>query len=220
MEKNDRKNNILIDEQNSHNKNPVVFIDKSIDNIKDDLIGIDHYVDSLKEAINQGAHVISINSKYGGGKSSVCNILMKDDKFGKVSKVSLWDVALDNKTLKQQEENNNDTMYKFDVMTFYKSFLFQLSADFHSEEYSRYVSKSLNRNSGSINIFLKSRKLRNCFLCGCISLFIYGLLLGVVEINFPALTKFLDYFHIESINIDFFRYLFLMIGLSFFIYML
>ena len=98
-------------------------------------------------------------------------------------------------------------------MTFYKSFLFQLSADYHSEDYSRYVSKSLNKNTGSINIFLKSRSLKNAFVCGCIFLFIYGVLLGVGEIKSSSLEPFLEMIYIKSINVDFFRYLFLMIGL-------
>ena len=67
---------------------PFVLIDKAINDIKDDYIGVDYYIKSLKEAIKQDATVISINSEYGGGKSSVCNLLANEKEYGLVSKIS------------------------------------------------------------------------------------------------------------------------------------
>lgn len=196
---------------------PFVLIDKAINDIKDDYIGVDYYIKSLKEAIKQDATVISINSEYGGGKSSVCNLLANEKEYGLVSKISLWDVTLENKTSDALIKVEKKESYKFDVLSFYKSFLFQLSADYYSESYSRYVSKSLNKNTGIVNLFFKTPKIRAYFIVGCLFLLISGLFLGVEKFNPEIIEKIMNFFSI-SLNDDFFRYLFLLLSVGTFIY--
>ena len=139
-------------------KKPIVLVDKAIESFEEDLIGVEYYVKSLNEAIKKGARVISVNSKYGGGKSSICNLLTKNSKYRKKSCISLWDVTM-------KVDNNAE---KLDVLSFYKSFLFQLSADFYNEKYSRYISNALNKSSGFINIFFKTIGVKVLFIFSCI----------------------------------------------------
>lgn len=173
-----------------------ILLNKEITKKEEDFIGIDSYVESLKKAIKEGAQSISISSKYGGGKSSICNGLIAKKKFNRVSKISLWDVIIDSK-----ETDIN-------IITLYKSFLFQLSADFYSEKYSRYISKVLNKSTGVLSVFFKTKIIKFCFLLSCFFGIMYLLLHGVEKIKLDIFRIIFETTQIK-VNIDFFKYLFL-----------
>lgn len=131
----------------------MAILDKEITNLSEDFIGVEEYIRSIKNAINDGAEIVSLSSGYGGGKSSLCNILSKDKMFNKVSKVSLWDVIVDKdnkckKTDCRTESNTpKNSERETNILNLYKSFLYQLSGSFHSSRYSNYVNKALNKTT-------------------------------------------------------------------------
>lgn len=179
-----------VNQKNNEKNRPFVLVDKAINTDEDDYIGVNYYVETLVEAINKGASIISINSKYGGGKSSVCNLLKKNTDFKKSSVISLWDVTME--AQKNDEVSiESKTNTKFDVISFYKSFLFQLSADFYNEKYSRYISKALNKTTGLINMFFKTR--------GVLSLFIISFIFGALYLIFDG-VKFINWEFLNDIE--------------------
>lgn len=138
--------------QKDDNKRKIeILIDKPISEYKDDYIGVGYQVQSIVDAVNKGASIISINSQYGTGKSSICNLLARENCFDKVSNISLWENIDETKG---SEHNQN-----IDIFSFYKSFLFKLASDFHGVQFAKYVDKSLNKSSGSISLFLKNKNL-------------------------------------------------------------
>lgn len=192
--------------QEEEKKVPFVLIDKPINDIENDNIGIPCYIESLNEAINQGARVISINSKYGGGKSSVCNILKKNNRYNKTSTISLWDVII-------EQKNGKKNKVELDVMSFYKSFLFQLSSDFYGDKYSQYISKALNKKTGFINIFFKTRIVLWSFILACVFAGIYILFEGINHVEWNFLKNILNLINVK-INISFYKNLSLVMCFS------
>lgn len=159
--------------QTSEEKSKVI-LDRKIDNFADDFIGVNEHVQTIKSAIDGGAEIISLSSGYGGGKSSLCNILSKDKTFNKVSVVSLWDVIIDkdNKEKKAQKE-------EFNILSLYKSFLYQMAGSFHSSRYSNYINKALNKTTTFFNIYSKTRSFIFCAILFVIFALTYALSLGI-----------------------------------------
>ena len=125
----------------------IPIVDKEIKSLEDDVIGISNQVDILKQVINDGASVIAISSSYGGGKSSVCNILSKSEMFKKSSTISLWDVN------NNQINHNNDNIEN----PLFSSFLYQLASDYGGITYAKYISKAMNKRTTFFNVYFKNK---------------------------------------------------------------
>lgn len=154
-----------------------VVLDREIDNFTEDFIGVDEHVQTIKSAIEGGAEIISLSSGYGGGKSSLCNILSKDKTFNKVSIVSLWDVIID----KDSKDSKDDKIQKeeINILNLYKSFLYQLAGSFHSSRYSNYVNKALNKTTTFFNIYSKTKGFIFSAIFFIIFALLYALSLGI-----------------------------------------
>lgn len=139
----------MVDQMENNSKKTNVTLNSSINSLNEDFIGIDYYIENLNNAIDNGARKILISSGFGGGKSSICNLLERNKRFNHVSRVSLWDISVEEKKLTQEEQENT---------SLYKSFLFKLSSDFCGREHSKHVSKLLNKSTGLIKIWLKNKK--------------------------------------------------------------
>ncbi|MCM1237734.1 MAG: hypothetical protein NC489_47330 [Ruminococcus flavefaciens] len=151
------------------------------------MIGVEAHIATLKEAINNGAEVISLSSSYGGGKSSVCKLLSKDELFYKTSTISLWDVAIDKQTIYIDGNNKESLEPQLNIIDLYISFLFQLSSDFYDEKYSRYISKALNKSTTFFNVFLKNKIAKVLFVLTMFFLGIYLLCFGL-EFNWDLIS--------------------------------
>ncbi len=171
---------------------PLAIVNKEIETEEEDLIGVEAHIATIKDAINNGAEVISLSSSYGGGKSSVCKLLSKDELFYKTSTISLWDVAIDKQIIDANAKDGNGKISKaesrLNIIDLYKSFLFQLSSDFYDEKYSRYISKALNKSTTFFNIFLKNKIAKVLFVLTMFFLGIYLLCFGL-EFNWDLISN-------------------------------
>lgn len=194
-----KKKNKKVENANKNN----VIIDKEIQTIEDDIIGIEAHVDTLKDAINEGAGLISLSSGYGGGKSSICNIISNDKMFNKTSVVSLWDVVIDkDKKIIKTGNTIEIEQNEFSSLNLYKSFLFQLAGDFHGARYSRYINKALNRTTTFFNIYSKGKIFFLCIFSIILSSLTYAISFGI-RFNFK-----LNWLNPDiSLNQDFIKYI-------------
>ena len=163
-----------------------VIIDKEITSINDDYIGVEQHINTIKDAINEGAELISLSSGYGGGKSSLCKILSNDEMFEKTSIVSLWDVIIDkdNKQSAQTNDSRASHEKEFNLLNFYKSFLFQLAGDYKSAKYSKYVNKALNKTTTFFNVYSKG----GWFIFNIVLFFIFGFIYALsfgIKFEYP-----------------------------------
>lgn len=191
-----KKSNVTIDEKTKKGKKAkydLLFVDKPIEDKSEDILNITEYVDSLNNAIEQGASFISINSSYGAGKSSVCNLLKTNRKYNKVSTVSLWDAVIDkpdvhkckknqlifsdetkktNAQIIETDEENNES--EEEALSYYKSFLYKLSSDYNSIRNAKYVSGVLNKKTGLFTMLLRNNwlVLAFCVFVFCVILFL------------------------------------------------
>lgn len=186
-----------------------VLVNKSISSFKEDLIGVESYVDSINEAIDKGANIISLSSSYGGGKSSVCKLLNHDGRYEKVSFISLWEVPLSKKRLEKKDSTEEKFIDKpIETIDFYRSFLYQLAADFCDIKEAKYISKLLNKTTGFFSFSLKKKKMEILFFASLVTLGLSLLVKGIKEIKSVKLYEFFVKIGI-FLNLDFLRYFFL-----------
>lgn len=151
-----------------------VFLNKPIDKLSNDWIGVESYVNVLKNSIECGANVIAITSKFGGGKSSLIELLqkeIKDEKYlgirkYKFVKINLW------------SHLNNVSMN--DPLKLHKEFVYQLASQMNKNNY---ISNRMNRNFGFFKIEFKDK-----------SAYILVAITALTALVSYFITKYLNYF--------------------------
>jgi len=119
----------------------IIYLNREIDCKEVDEIGILSHVESLQKAIDSGAEMIAITSDFGGGKSSLVNLLELENKKNsnrKFCKVNLWSQLKDNMT----------------TIELHKAFLYQLAYQIKKDK-GEYVCKRLSNNYGLLKINFK-----------------------------------------------------------------
>lgn len=120
----------------------LLYLNQPISEEEYDWIGVSSYVDKIQTAIEQGAKMVAITSDFGGGKSSLIQLLQKRYKFKLIGtqyrfyKVNLWC------HLSKKEQ---------DTAQFHKTLLYQLANQIHPRKGS-YINKRLSKNYGLIKI--------------------------------------------------------------------
>lgn len=130
----------------------IPYINKPITDTDADEIGMDVYVDYLESAIEQGASMISVVSRFGTGKSSLIELLKKKysgfEKKGNIRtkrlycQVNLWSHL---GKIRQHEDGHNGTP------ELHRTFLYQMISALHPGK-SSYFSKRTSRNFGMLRI--------------------------------------------------------------------
>lgn len=130
----------------------IPYINKPITDAAADEIGMDVYVDYLESAIEQGASMISVVSRFGTGKSSLIELLKKKyngyEKKGSVRakrvycQVNLWS-HLGERTRPKRENDG--------TLELHRTFLYQMISALHPGK-SSYFSKRTSRNFGMLRI--------------------------------------------------------------------
>ena len=116
----------------------LVYLNNPIDNEKDDWIGLNHYIERIKYAIDNNASMIAITSVFGGGKSSLTNLLIEKIENNKeeatdICVINMWS---------QVNNCDNDHLHK--------TFLYQLAGCVGEND--GYVGKLLSKNFGLIKV--------------------------------------------------------------------
>lgn len=130
----------------------IPYINKPITDADADEIGMDVYVDYLESAIEQGASMISVVSRFGTGKSSLIELLKKKyngyEKKGSIRakrvycQVNLWSHL--GKRVRSEKENAG-------TLELHRTFLYQMISALHPGK-SSYFSKRTSRNFGMLRI--------------------------------------------------------------------
>lgn len=186
----DNEQTEVVDELNDNTFKYRALVNKEIIDLNEDYIGIDNYIESIESAIDENAKIICINSTFGGGKSSICSILKKSKKISKKSSISLWDVSMDAKrNLSKIKGEMATEKANIDIMSFYSSFLCQLSADFKSIGYSKYVNKVLNKSTTLFKMVLRKASIWILSLIALVSFSLAYLCQGINSINWKWLSN-------------------------------
>lgn len=127
-----------------------LHLGQPIDNIDKDLLHIDIQQKELEGAIDAGAHLIGVVADFGGGKTSLVNILKKSrgvffPKY-KMCNICLWSFYGD---------NVKDDMEIITNMT--HSFLYQLAKGMVSSRCARHVNRMLSKNYGMFELGINLR---------------------------------------------------------------
>lgn len=118
---------------------PIVFLNTPITSEDRDAIGITSAVEMVNKAIDNGARIIGVVANYGAGKSSLTELLKKQDTFRKPISVNLWG------TLEDNDLRKND---KDDIT---KSFIYQMARGV-SKNTANFANRILNRNYSIISV--------------------------------------------------------------------
>lgn len=146
----------------------IVFVNKPITDIAEDIVGFDTQINTIKEAINDGADMIALVADYGAGKSSIADILYKNDKSFQKTRINLWDSISIGKIKKEGYENGGiDEEMNDNISLLTKSFLYQLANGYDSKEenalnlskLTTYVTKRLSNSHNLISFASSSDKL-------------------------------------------------------------
>lgn len=141
------------------NDKKLIFLNKPISDIKADWIGVSSYVEKLQDAIEEGADMIAVLSDFGGGKSTLIELL--EAKYKSIEngccfyRVNLW----------SHLESKIDTSVEI-----HKAFLYQLISQMDHKK-SSYISKRLNKNYGLFKISTEGKL--NAFFIGTYGFFAF-----------------------------------------------
>lgn len=132
----------------------VPYLNKPINDAAADEIGMDVYVDYLESAIEQGASMIAIVSRFGTGKSSLIQLLKKKysgfykkdgrKKRREYCQINLWS------HLNQQTEKTDGKVAK-STTELHRIFLYQIISSLQQKK-SSYFSKRTSRNFGMLRL--------------------------------------------------------------------
>lgn len=132
----------------------VPYLNKPINDAAADEIGMDVYVDYLESAIEQGASMIAIVSRFGTGKSSLIQLLKKKysgfykkdgrKKRREYCQINLWS------HLNQQTEETDGKVAK-STTELHRIFLYQIISALQQKK-SSYFSKRTSRNFGMLRL--------------------------------------------------------------------
>lgn len=143
------------------------YINKPISDAKADEIGMDVYVDYLESAIEQGASMIAVVSRFGTGKSSLIELLKRKYHGWEMRKkakservycqVNLWSQleTVAGGPVKNGEEGQKDNYFANNTLELHRTFLYQLIAAIAPEK-SSYFSRRTSRNFGMFRICTES----------------------------------------------------------------
>ena len=137
---------------------PLIFLHSPIDEKTQDIIGVDTYVDKLNSAIDAGAQMLAITSKFGSGKSSIIELLAKRRKGGsykreQIIKLSMWSQGnLSTTTSKNsRREDSHENASRKILVDLHRAFVYQLASLIDSKK-GTYISKRLSKNYGLLKL--------------------------------------------------------------------
>ena len=170
-------------------KRIVLFNNSPIDSKNDDVFDSKIKVNAIRQAITEEkATTIALIGEYGTGKSSLTNLLYKEneDLFEKPSYINLWDCVCKKEKLvinceEPQEESISDNQSR--INSFTKSFLYQLSTSSKQRAFSKYINQRLSKNYGKVSLSSS------------------GSIISIVLIFF-ALLSFIFYIGFNKINFN------------------
>lgn len=183
------KNNIVVVKKTENKVTPsIVFVNKPITDIAEDIVGFDTQINTIKEAINDGADMIALVADYGAGKSSIADILYKNEKSFQKTRINLWDsISMGTNERKKPGDINIDEDINDNISLLTKSFLYQLANGYDSKEenafnlskLTTYVTKRLSNSHNLISFACSSDKLWknlliSTFLIGAFLVLYYG----------------------------------------------
>jgi hypothetical protein len=125
----------------------LIYLNQPICDTNSDWIGMSVYVNKIDVAIQNGAQMIAITSDYGGGKSSLIELLEVKYKPSrkskkKIFKISLWGFL-------NGEEKHVDSESK--SIDLHKSFLYQIGNNINPN-LGAYISRRLSKNFGLFKV--------------------------------------------------------------------
>ena len=130
-------------EENKQQKS-LIYLNQPVSSEEADWIGVSSYVDKVHDVIQLGAEMIAITSDYGGGKSSVIELLEAKEKNEKKAKsqfikVNLWAHS-------ELPPGSEEA-----TLELHKSLLYQIVSQISPSKGS-YLTKRLSRNYGLLGI--------------------------------------------------------------------
>ena len=159
-EKEHEKRTLPIKKERKGNKRIVLFKNAPITDQKNDAFDFGIKANAIKKAIKEKSNIIGLVGDYGSGKSSLTELLYKNNKFffAKPIYVNLWDCF----------SNDEGTKDSGEISSFTKSFLYQLASRNEKKSgFSRYINQRLSKNYGKISFSLpKKISLFLIFMCG------------------------------------------------------
>ncbi|MBP5602358.1 MAG: hypothetical protein J6X78_06490 [Treponema sp.] len=167
-------------------KKIILFNNSPIGSNDDDVFDSKIKVNAIRQAITEeNATTIALIGEYGTGKSSLTNLLYKEneDLFEKPSYINLWDCVckkeksvIDNG---QKEESVLDNQSR--INSFTKSFLYQLSTSARNKGFSKYINQRLSKNYGKVSLSSSGSKIS-------IILILFALLAFILYIGFNKIN--------------------------------
>lgn len=143
----------------------IPYVNKPITEATADEIGMDVYVDYLESAIEKGADMISVVSRFGTGKSSLIALLkskyngwssIKDEQYERVyCEINLWS-QLEKRKESTDTEVKNDIGNSADTLELHKAFLYQLVSSIYPNK-SSFISRRISQNFGMFKISTESK---------------------------------------------------------------
>ena len=140
------------------------YVNKPITEENADEIGMNVYVDYLESAIENGADMISVISRFGTGKSSLIALLKSKyigwqgrgiKQYKRVyCEVNLWS-QLECNANKVKKEKENEQEMQVSTVELHRTFLYQLVSSAYPSK-SGFISKRTSRNFGMFKISAES----------------------------------------------------------------
>lgn len=142
----------------------IPYVNKPITEENADRIGMNTYVDYLESAIENGADMISVVSRFGTGKSSLIALLkskyrgwskVNEKEYERVyCEINLWSQLEWAKEIKDEEGKIVETT-RVDALELHRAFLYQLVSSIYPNK-SSFISRRTSRNFGMFKISTES----------------------------------------------------------------